>query len=209
MSSAYEDALALASQIHRGQRRKGTDIAYISHLTAVSALVLEDEGTEQEAIAALLHDAIEDGPSEWVRVELERRFGKALLGIVEECSDDAPDGGEKKPWIKRKQDYVVHLQDASCSALRVTAADKLHNLRCTLEDLREQQRDGVPMAWPKSNACEHRNLWYYASVADAVVARLPRSRSAHALARTLHEVCDLLELERPTASANVPDCACA
>jgi (p)ppGpp synthase/HD superfamily hydrolase len=208
MGSAYEEALALAAQIHRGQRRKGTDIAYISHVTSVSALVLEDGGTEVEAIAALLHDAIEDGPSAWVRAELAQRFDKEVLCIVEACSDDAPDGGAKQPWVERKEGYVAHLQDACDGALKVTAADKLHNLRCTLEDLRELARDDVLLEWPKSNACVHLNLWYYASVTDAVRARLPRSRSGHALDRTLEEVCQLLEQDRPQASASVPGCPC-
>ena len=98
LTSAYQDALGFAIQLHAGQTRKGTDIPYISHLLAVSATVLEFGGTEAEAIAALLHDAVEDSGGLATRTEIAKRFGESVARTVDGCSDDSPEaGGKKKP----------------------------------------------------------------------------------------------------------------
>lgn len=203
LSPRYEAALALAANIHHDQRRKGTDVAYLSHVMSVSSLVLEDGGSEDEAIAALLHDAVEDGNAG--DKERVARFGPEVLAIVEACSDDEPEGGDKKPWRFRKARYVKHLLDPSASvgAVRVTGADKLHNARCIVDDLR------IDGALPKFNACKHQTLWYYATVSSAVTARLPeRSRIAINLDVVVDEMCAALGEPRPASSPEVPVCDC-
>jgi (p)ppGpp synthase/HD superfamily hydrolase len=198
----YVEAFEFAATLHHDQLRKGTDVAYLSHVMSVSALVLEDGGTEQEAIVGLLHDAIEDGPPE-AAAQIAERFGDEVLQLVLACSDDA-DGQarDEHSWRARKTHYVQHLEIAPLGALRVTAADKLHNTRCTVDDLR------IEGEWPKSNACVHQHLWYYATVSAVVSRRLPNSRTAAILDRTVNELCDAADQLRPEPSAEAPTCTC-
>lgn len=185
LSPLYDEALTWAASMHRDQLRKNTRVAYIAHLVAVSSLVLEDGGTETEAIAGLLHDAIEDRGSH-VESILRQRFGDAVVDIVVECSDAAPAYCEPKaPWPVRKQAYVDHLRrTATDSALRVSAADKLHNARATLGDLRESE-GGM---WMPHNACHHQSLWYYQAISEVITRRLPRSRTGVELAKVVTEL---------------------
>jgi (p)ppGpp synthase/HD superfamily hydrolase len=124
-------------------------------LLAVAALVLEDGGSEDEAIAALLHDAIEDAGGERTRQEIRRRFGEKVVAIVEGCTDT--DQLPKPPWLERKKQYLAHLHDASPEILRVSAADKLHNARSVLADFR---RHGNTV-WERFNGGREGTLWYY------------------------------------------------
>jgi (p)ppGpp synthase/HD superfamily hydrolase len=151
----FEAALIYALHLHAHQKRKGTTIPYISHLLAVAALVLEDGGSEDEAIAALLHDAIEDQGGEPTRQEIRRRFGDKVVEIVDGCTDT--DQTPKPPWLERKKQYLEHLRSASPEVLRVSAADKLHNARSHLSDLR---RHGTAM-WGRFNGGREGTLWYY------------------------------------------------
>jgi hypothetical protein len=165
LTAAYQDALGYAIRLHAGQTRKGTDIPYISHLLAVSATVLEFGGTEDEAIAALLHDAIEDAGGHAARAQIAERFGERVAQIVDGCSDDSPEaGGKKKPWRVRKNAHVNHLKKASSSVLLVTAADKLHNVRAIATDFR-YLGDAL---WDRFNATPDDILWYYGAVIDAL-----------------------------------------
>lgn len=205
LSPTYDEALDLAASIHRWQKRKGTDIAYLSHLMTVSALVLEDDGSEEQAIAGLLHDAVEDGPPQ-AAAEIERRFGRRVRELVEACSDGVPGERHDQPWRLRKEAYVAHLENGPLDALVVTAADKLHNLRCTLDDLHMAERRGQEVAWPKSNACVHLNLWYYASVLGALQRRIPASRTVAVLERVLDEVGAMLGEQLPEATSTCPTC---
>lgn len=133
MSEKFEEALCLASRLHCKQLRKGTEILYVSHPMAVAATVLEYGGSELEAIAALLHDAIEDGENAAaVREEIRKKFGDWVLSVVEECTDT--DEHPKPPWQKRKVGYIAKIAHASPSAHLVSAADKLHNARSILRD---------------------------------------------------------------------------
>jgi len=180
LSPLYDEALTWAASLHRHQHRKNTRVPYIAHLVAVSSIVLEDGGTETEAIAGLLHDAVEDCGAH-IEPILQHRFGDAMVSIVLECSDTAPVHGEPKPpWPARKQSYVDHLRTAaSDSAVRVSAADKLHNARATLIDLGESEPRGT---WSPHNACHHQSLWYYQAISDVVSQRLPTSRTGAELA---------------------------
>ncbi|HEY7329463.1 MAG TPA: HD domain-containing protein [Gemmataceae bacterium] len=155
LSDRFEVALIYALHLHAQQKRKGTTVPYISHLLAVAALVLEDGGSEDEAIAALLHDAIEDQGGEPTRQEIRRRFGDKVVQIVNGCTDT--DETPKPPWLERKKQYLEHLRGASREVLRVSTADKLHNARAVLSDLR---RHGNAV-WERFNGGREGTLWYY------------------------------------------------
>jgi len=126
-----------ASELHSGQVRKGTHIPYVSHLLAVASLVLEAGGNEEEGVAALLHDAVEDQGGRATLLNIRERFGETVAIIVEGCTD--ADVIPKPPWLARKEQYVRHLRNAAPSVRLVSLADKLHNARATVSDLR---RDG-------------------------------------------------------------------
>lgn len=206
LGPGFADALGYAATLHREQLRKNTNIPYVSHLMSVSALVLEDGGSEDEAIGGLLHDAAEDCGRE-VLPEIERRYGSAVRQIVEGCSDDLPEAGaEKRPWTERKTGYIDHLREADTSVVRVSAADKLHNAEATLADLLASP----DRQWPKFNACYHELLWYYSSLAEIVRGRLGDSRTAVRLDRTVQGLFDETPgVDRPSPSVFAPSaCEC-
>jgi len=164
----FDEAVALACELHAGQVRKSTDIPYVAHLLAVTALVLEDGGDEDEAIAALLHDAVEDQGGAATLREIRRRFGSRVADIVQACSDT--DVIPKPPWRERKEAYVAHLHDPAlpAGALRVSLADKLHNARAILFDLRAGED-----VFARFNAGRDDVLWYYDALARAFAERKP------------------------------------
>jgi len=159
-------ALAVAAQLHADQRRKGTDVPYLSHLLGTCSIALDYGADEDEAIAALLHDAIEDvEPVEEARAAVAS-FGERVLHIVEGCTDS--DTHPKPPWRARKERYVAHVADADASVLLVTAADKLHNARSVLADLR---RHGAS-TWDRFTGGRDGSLWYYRAMVGALRANL-------------------------------------
>ena len=162
LSTRFEEALLFATKLHAGQWRKGTTIPYIAHLLAVTAIVLENGGNEDEAIAALLHDAIEDQGGDFTRQEIRRRFGDIVVAIVDGCTDS--DVFPKPPWRARKEAYIAHLRGASQSVRLVAAADKLHNARAVLADYRVVGES----LWLRFHGGKEGTLWYYRSVADAL-----------------------------------------
>lgn len=181
-SVRFDEALSFALYLHRSQFRKGTHIPYISHLLAVASLVQENGGTEDQAIAALLHDAIEDQAKNWpggapaLRAEIGQRFGPAVLAIVEACTD--AEIIPKPPWRERKEAYIRHLWESdSPSALLVSAADKLHNARCILEDFR-QSGDELWQRFNKDARSAGAQLWYYESLVEVLQERGPPGISA-------------------------------
>lgn len=187
-SVRFDEALGFALHLHRSQVRKGTSIPYISHLLAVAGLVQENGGSEDEAIGALLHDAIEDQARDWpggapaLRAEIERRFGPAVLVIVNACTD--AEIIPKPPWRVRKEAYIRHLRESdSPSALLVSAADKLHNARCILEDFR-QSGDELWQRFNKDARSAGAQLWYYESLATVLQERGPSGIAAE-LGRTV------------------------
>ena len=164
MTERFDHAFALARELHARQRRKQTDIPYVSHLMGVASLVLEDGGDEDEAIAALLHDAVEDQGGPATLAVIRERFGDRVAGIVQDCSDT--DEVPKPPWRARKEAYIAHLATASDGALRVSLADKLHNARSILFD----ERAGHDV-FARFHASREETLWYYRSLAEAFAAR--------------------------------------
>ena len=160
------EAAELAFRLHAGQRRKGTSIPYIAHLMAVAALVLEHGGDEDQAIAALLHDAIEDCGPEHEAV-IAARFGPRVAGIVRACTD--AEVLPKPPWRARKEAYIAHLDHAPREALLVSACDKLHNARAILADLRAEG----PSVFDRFRGGREGTLWYYATLAERFAVLLP------------------------------------
>ncbi len=182
LSPRFDAALVYASQLHRDQLRKGTHIPYVSHLLAVTALVLEHGGTEDEAIAALLHDAVEDQGGSETREAIRERFGEDVAAIVDGCSD--ADTLPKPPWDERKKAYVGHVVIAPPSVRLVSAADKLHNARAILADYRQLGET----LWDRFNGGRDGTLWYYRALADAF-----RSVEANALSEELDRTVAELE----------------
>jgi (p)ppGpp synthase/HD superfamily hydrolase len=174
LSARFDQAVLYAMQLHRGQMRKATSIPYLTHLFAVCSLVLEDGGTEDEGIAALLHDGPEDQGGEAVLDEIRLRFGDAVANTVAGLSDAMPAPGEQKaPWRERKEAYLRHLGEASASVLKVSLADKLHNARSILID---QRADGE-VVWDRFNAGRTEQAWYYGELLAVFERRLPGSRN--------------------------------
>ena len=166
LTERFDTAIQLARTLHAKQVRKGGPIPYIAHLLGVTSLVLEDGGDEDEAIAALLHDAVEDQGGPDTLALIRRSFGDRVADIVEACSDT--DVEPKPPWRERKESYIEHLSSAERSALRVSLADKLHNARSILFDLREV--GGA--VWDRFRTGSVADqLWYYEALADAFAQR--------------------------------------
>ncbi len=165
LSRRFDDALVLAHQLHADQTRKGTTIPYIGHLLAVTAIVIENSGTEDEVIAALLHDAIEDAGGDPIRQLIRDRYGDNVLAIVEGCTDT--DQTPKPPWRARKEAYLAHLSDASRSVLLVSLADKIHNAGSILRDLRNEGN----RVWSRFTGGKEGSLWYYRTLVDAFRVR--------------------------------------
>ena len=163
LTNRYAAALAFACEAHSGQVRKGMAIPYVSHLLAVSGLVLEHGGDEDQAIAGLLHDCVEDVGVQ-LREPIRERFGAGVLAIVDGLTDAVTQ--PKPPWRERKEAYIEHLRTAPLPVLRVCAADKLHNLRC----IRADHRVHGPALWDRFNAGPADTCWYYSAVTDALVA---------------------------------------
>ena len=159
LSERFEAALIYATRLHAHQKRNGTAIPYVSHLLAVASLVMEAGGSEDEAIAALLHDGPEDQGGLATLEDIRDRFGAAVGEIVAACSDTFAEN--KPPWQQRKRAYLAHLPGASRSAKLVSCADKLHNARSILADYR-QYGDAL---WERFNAGSEDVLWYYAELA--------------------------------------------
>jgi (p)ppGpp synthase/HD superfamily hydrolase len=162
----FDRAFALARDLHAKQVRKGTTIPYVAHLMGVASLVLEDGGDEDEAIAALLHDAVEDQGGRETLDRIRGLFGSRVADIVEACSDT--DQVPKPPWRERKEAYIEHLRDPDLppGTLRVSLADKLHNARSILFDL-GAGRD----VYSRFNAPQQEQQWYHDALATAFVER--------------------------------------
>jgi GTP pyrophosphokinase len=166
LGNDFDRALLLATDHHRRQLRKGTDTPYVSHLLAVSSLVLEMGGTETEAIGALLHDAVEDGGGPAMLARIREEFGPDAARIVAANSDT--DAVPKPPWRERKEAYIAAIAHKQPDELRVSLADKLHNSRTILLDFRTHG-DAL---WGRFKAGEGDSIrWYYRSLYDAFDAR--------------------------------------
>ncbi|MDJ1183565.1 HD domain-containing protein [Roseofilum casamattae] len=162
LSQRFQTALGYAHQLHQTQTRKGSGTPYIAHLLGVASIALEYGATEDEAIAALLHDAIEDQGGQATGDRIRREFGDTVADIVEGCSDSFTT--PKPPWKERKDTYLAHLPHCSASVRLVSAADKLYNALSILKDYRQI---GEPL-WERFQGKKEGTLWYYRSVVAAL-----------------------------------------
>lgn len=192
-SERFHEAMAYASRLHAGQQRKGSDTPYIAHLLAVTAIVLEHGATEDEAIAALLHDAVEDQGGEAALLEIRQTYGDEIAEIVKGLSDkglaelDAP---HRPSWRPRKERYIARLRTAPYSVRLVAAADKLHNARSVLSDYRAHGE----AVWEKFTGGREGTLWFYRAVLDALQSGArPDETRLNALLVELAEAVDALD----------------
>ena len=183
MTDRFTDALVYAHELHRDQRRKGNGCPYIAHLLAVASLVIEAGGGEDECIAALLHDAVEDQGGPRTAAEIRRRFGDRVAEIVDGCTERrSPD----MTWKARKQASVFRVSEADQSVLLVITADKLHNAR----SLAAAHRESGDEVWYRFGGGRDGTLWYYRAMADAI-ASAGGSPLLAALERTVLELEEL------------------
>ena len=165
LSKRFDNAVKFARKAHKKQARKGTEIPYISHLLGVASLVLDMEGTEDEAIAALLHDVVEDCGGAPMAARVREEFGDDVARIVLANTDT--DQQPKPPWRARKQEYLDSLPGKARDELLISLADKLHNARATLLDHR---RIGDEV-WPRFKEGREGQLWYYSELVCHFTAR--------------------------------------
>lgn len=158
LTSRFDDAFVYAHVTHAAQTRKGSGVPYLGHLMGVASIVLDDGGTEDEAIAALLHDAAEDQGGRERLNDIRARFGEGVATIVEDCTDSWTE--PKAPWPERKQKYAEHARTLGRASLRVSAADKVHNAYAILRDL----RNSGEQVWERFNASADDILAYYQSL---------------------------------------------
>lgn len=188
LSERFSEALLLAEKLHRSQIRKGSGTPYVAHLLGVASLVLEAGGDEDEAIAALLHDAIEDQGGKHTRDLIRAKFGDRVTAIVEGCSDSF-DGEIKPPWRSRKEAYLDHLKTASSSVRLVAMADKLYNAQSILKDYRDIGEE----LWARFRGKKEGTLWYYHALLENFESSHPLAQE---LARTLQILDDLIAIKQ-------------
>ena len=218
LTDRYKQALQYAAEVHEGHTKKGSDVAYLSHLLSVSALVMENDGDEDEAIAGLLHDSVEDRGDTYqtrcgakppigraaLKHDIEKLFGARVRDLVMHCTDDEylPEGkpaqkGSAEEWKTRKKHYLARLAtQADAGALRVSCADKLHNARAVLVDYETLGEEVWQRFRTQSKADQ---LWYYRNLAQILGRRAAEVGDAglKRLAGQLVAVVQAIERHRP------------
>jgi (p)ppGpp synthase/HD superfamily hydrolase len=188
LTGQFSKALVYAELKHHNQVRKGGDIPYVGHLLTVAGLVINDGGSEAQAVAALLHDAVEDAGGPDTLTEIRANFGEDVARIVEECSDT--DETPKPPWRERKQKYINHLARVGDDTILVSVADKLDNTRSMLRDYHEH---GAKL-WERFTVKDpHDHLWYYGELLNAYRSRGCDSWMVDELGRVVEELKRLVE----------------
>jgi (p)ppGpp synthase/HD superfamily hydrolase len=195
LTDRFATALTYALHHHRDHLRKGTQIPYASHLLSVASLVMDMEsGSEDEVIAALLHDVVEDGGGHAASLQIRERFGLAVQQMVLENSDSRTGEEQKAPWRQRKEEYIEAVGRKSPGALRVSIADKLHNARAILTDLRTHG-DAVWLRFRAGSAPDV--IWYYRGLVEAFEGRaLDLGDGGRVALRELRTTVDALDRER-------------
>ena len=183
LGPAFDVAWVYASMLHRSQTRRGDKaVPFVSHLLGVASLVIEEGGTETQAIAALLHDAVEDQGGRPRLEEIRERFGDDVAAIVAACTDSDED--PKPPWRPRKEAYIARLPDEPPEALLVCVADKLYNTRSILMDLREYG----PRVFDAFAGRRDGTLWYYRTLVSTYRSIGFDSRLVDELDRTVTQI---------------------
>jgi (p)ppGpp synthase/HD superfamily hydrolase len=188
-STRFREALVLAAELHADQAKKGTDVPYVAHLLGVASIAMEYGADEDQAIAALLHDAPEDCGGRPILEMIRQRFGEEAADIVEACTDTFED--PKPDWVTRKVEYLVHLRDASPAARLVSAADKLHNARAILKDYRAVGEK----VFDRFKRSKWHTIWYYRTLADSFLEFAKTEEPQRWLAEELDRVVAELEAE--------------
>jgi (p)ppGpp synthase/HD superfamily hydrolase len=199
LTHRFSDAFSYAAEQHNGQLRKGTDIPYISHVMAVAALALENGADEDEAIAALLHDVVEDCGGEPRLREIRERYGERVAEIVMGCTDAIVI--PKPEWVERKRKYVKELPSANDSVLLVVACDKLHNVRSVILAL----HTAGERAWDRFKGGREGTLWYYRAVLAVLVSRGFRPTLVEELRIAIEELHRLARSAIPITDDRFPD----
>lgn len=189
----FHRAFIFAAEKHAGQTRKASTIPYIAHLMGVASLALEFGGDEDLAIAALLHDVVEDCGGAPILKEVRRGFGSRVAKIVDGCTDSDVD--PKPPWRERKEDYIRHLKHADADTRLVSAADKLNNVRSILSDHREVGE----AIWARFNGGREGTLWYYRALLQEFLRRKP-NRLIRELELAVRELESRAKVARPHRS---------
>ncbi len=186
-------AFDFAAEKHAGQTRKASAIPYIAHLMGVASLVLEAGGDEDLAIAALLHDVVEDCGGAPMLREVRRRFGGRVAKVVDGCTD--ADTDPKPPWRERKEKYLRRLASEDADTRLVSAADKLNNVRSILSDYREVGE----FVWARFKGGREGTLWYYRSLRDEFLRHAP-NRITRDLELAVNELESLAGQNAPRAA---------
>jgi (p)ppGpp synthase/HD superfamily hydrolase len=186
LGERFVDALGYATRVHSGQLRGSDGQPYIAHLLRVTGLVIQDGGSENEAIAALLHDAVEDQGGLERLADIRERYGHEVADIVDECTDSY--GEPRPPWRRRKEDYIRRLDGASEGALLVSLADKVDNTRSMVRGYRIRGSD----QWSHTGKTPSDVRWYYGTLAERF-RELHPGPLADELARTFEELQGLLD----------------
>ena len=171
LTERFDQALAYASQAHRRQTRKGGDVPYVSHLLGVCSIALENGADEDQAIAALLHDAVEDQGGPGRLADIRSMFGERVAEMVDHCTD--ADTEPKPPWRERKEAYIASLSSKPRASLEVSIADKTHNASAIVNDLREVGAE----VWDRFTGKRDGSLWYYRTLADRFCELVPGAAS--------------------------------
>lgn len=172
LGERFDQALQMASQLHRTQVRKESGVPYVAHLLAVAALAIEHGADEDQAIAALLHDAVEDQGGLPTAARLRATFGDRVHDLVMALTDATV--VPKPPWRARKEAYLAHLRHAHPDALLISAADKVHNARSIVED----HAAVGPALWSRFSGGRDGTLWYYRELAAVFRSRGPARLAA-------------------------------
>lgn len=196
LADRFDRALLYATHVHGAQTRKSTSIPYVAHLLAVAATVLEYGGSEDMAIAALLHDAVEDQGGEPRLADIRNRFGDRVADIVRACSDSVTANQPKEDWRARKKRYIEHLFSLDTDTLLVSLSDKIHNARSILRDLRKPEIGAT--VWRRFKGSREDTLWYYQQLATAFRELLPGQ-----LANELQEIVHALEADKHHTHASM------
>jgi (p)ppGpp synthase/HD superfamily hydrolase len=194
LGERFVDALGYATRVHHGQLRGKDGQPYIAHLLRVAGLVIQEDGSEDEAIAALLHDAAEDQGGLERLEDIRRRFGHPVADIVDECTDSY--GDPKPPWRRRKEDYIRSLDEVSPGGMLVSIADKLDNMHTIVRGIRIHGAE----QWARGEKSAEDVRWFYGTLASRFSALRPGPLSDE-LARTVAELEDLLDGDGRGAAA--------
>ncbi|MBX3118294.1 MAG: HD domain-containing protein [Fimbriimonadaceae bacterium] len=186
LTERFQEALRFANEVHSRQVRKHKDVPFIAHLLGVCSIVMEYGGDEDEAIAALLHDAPEDQGGQPMLDEIRAKFGDVVADIVEEASEPLHLG--KASWPTRKQAYIEAIATRSQSGCLVTLADKIHNVQSLLMVL---ELDGDKM-WQAFSASKDDSIGFYRRLADAFEERCKEFPELRLMSRRFHGLVELL-----------------